>query len=140
MSRRSYFIINSDSFKNVFKFALILISISLLIIAAANPQVGTRMEEVKQTGIDVFILLDDSLSMQAEDIKPSRLEKAKFQISNLIKRLRGDRIGLIIFSGAAYIQIPITTDYSAANLFLSAAPCSLSPLRRALATMAPSAC
>jgi Ca-activated chloride channel family protein len=78
------------------------------------------MQEVKQTGIDVFILLDVSNSMMAEDIKPNRLEKAKYQISNLINKLRGDRIGLIIFAGQAYIQIPLTTDYSAANLFLSA--------------------
>ena len=77
------------------------------------------MQEVKQTGIDVYILLDVSRSMQAEDIKPNRLEKAKYQISNLIQKLRGDRTGLIIFSGEAYIQFPLTTDYSAANLFLA---------------------
>ena len=109
-----------SGFKNTIRFSIVMISLFFLIIAAANPQVGTKMEEVKQTGIDVFILLDVSLSMQAEDIKPNRLEKAKFQISNLIDKLRGDRIGLVIFSGEAYIQIPLTTDYSAANLFLSA--------------------
>ena len=102
------------------KFALILLALTCLVFAAANPQVGTKMQEVKQTGIDVFILLDVSNSMMAEDIKPNRLEKAKYQISNLINKLRGDRIGLIIFAGQAYIQIPLTTDYSAANLFLSA--------------------
>jgi len=75
---------------------------------------------VKQTGIDVYILLDVSLSMNAEDIKPNRLEKAKYQISNLINKLKGDRIGLVIFSGQAYVQFPLTTDYAAANLFLSA--------------------
>ena len=106
--------------KSKIKFSLILLALSLLIIAYANPQVGTKMQEVKQTGIDVYILLDVSRSMQAEDIKPNRLEKAKYQISNLIQKLRGDRIGLIIFSGEAYIQFPLTTDYSAANLFLSA--------------------
>jgi len=106
--------------KNYFKFGVILIAIVCAIFAAANPQVGTKLQEVKQTGIDVFILLDVSLSMTAEDIKPNRLEKAKYQISNLIQKLRGDRIGLIIFSGRAYIQFPLTTDYSAANLFLSA--------------------
>ncbi len=106
--------------KKWIKLGLILLAIACLIIAAANPQVGTKMQEVKQTGIDVFILLDVSLSMTAEDIKPNRLEKAKYQISNLINKLRGDRIGLIIFSGQAYIQFPLTTDYSAANLFLSA--------------------
>jgi Ca-activated chloride channel homolog len=106
--------------KSWLKFSIILLALSSLILAAANPQVGTKMEEVKQTGIDVFILLDVSTSMLAQDIKPSRLEKAKYQISNLIRRLQGDRIGLIIFSGAAYVQIPLTTDYSAANLFLNA--------------------
>ncbi|OGU75348.1 MAG: hypothetical protein A2V93_09790 [Ignavibacteria bacterium RBG_16_34_14] len=106
--------------KNTFKFSLVIISLFFLIITAANPQVGTKMEEVKQTGIDVFILLDVSNSMRAEDIKPNRLEKAKYQIANLINKLRGDRIGLIIFAGDAYVQIPLTTDYSAANLFLSA--------------------
>jgi Ca-activated chloride channel family protein len=102
------------------KFVIILLALTCLVFAAANPQVGTKMQEVKQTGIDVFILLDVSNSMMAEDIKPNRLEKAKYQISNLINKLRGDRIGLIIFAGQSYVQIPLTTDYSAANLFLSA--------------------
>ena len=106
--------------KSKIKFGLILIVLALLIMAFSNPQVGTKMQEVKQTGIDVYILLDVSRSMQAEDIKPNRLEKAKYQISNLIQKLRGDRIGLIVFSGEAYIQFPLTTDYSAANLFLNA--------------------
>jgi Ca-activated chloride channel family protein len=106
--------------KNYVKFLIIILAFACLIIAAANPQVGTKLQEVKQTGIDVFILLDVSRSMNAEDIKPNRLEKAKYQISNLIQKLAGDRIGLIIFAGKAYIQFPLTTDYSAASLFLSA--------------------
>ena len=106
--------------KNYVKFGIVLLAFACLIIAAANPQVGTKLQEVKQTGIDVFILLDVSRSMSAEDIKPNRLEKAKYQISNLIQKLHGDRIGLIIFAGKAYIQFPLTTDYSAAGLFLSA--------------------
>ena len=109
-----------SSIKRWMKFVILLIAFTCLVFAAANPQVGTKMQEVKQTGIDVFILLDVSYSMNAEDIKPSRLDKAKYQISNLINKLRGDRIGLIIFAGQAYVQIPLTTDYSAANLFLSA--------------------
>ncbi len=106
--------------KNWFKAGLILFALILLIFAAANPQVGTRVQEVKQTGIDVFIALDVSRSMLAQDIKPDRLDQAKFQISSLINKLRGDRIGLIIFAGDAFVQFPLTTDYSAANLFLSA--------------------
>jgi Ca-activated chloride channel family protein len=109
-----------SSYKQWIKYSVMLIVFACLILAAANPQVGTKLQEVKQTGIDVFILLDVSNSMLAEDIKPNRIEKAKYQISNLINRLRGDRIGLIIFAGQAYIQFPLTTDYSAANLFLSA--------------------
>lgn len=106
--------------KLFFKSGLIVLSIILLIFALANPQIGSKVEEVKQVGIDVYILLDVSLSMKAEDIKPSRLEKAKHEISKLIQKLNGDRIGLIVFSGKAFIQFPLTTDYSAANLFLSA--------------------
>ncbi len=111
---------SASTFKHWIKFSVLIVVLACLILAAANPQVGTKLQEVKQTGIDVFILLDVSNSMMAEDIKPNRLEKARNQISNLINKLRGDRIGLIIFAGDAYIQFPLTTDYSAANLFLNA--------------------
>lgn len=106
-------------FKEHFKFSLALVAIVMLILATARPQIGSRIEEVKQIGIDVYILLDVSMSMKAEDIRPNRLEKAKNEITSLIRRLEGDRIGLIVFAGQAYIQFPLTTDYSAANLFLS---------------------
>jgi Ca-activated chloride channel family protein len=111
---------NYSRVKSSVKFGIIILVFILLVIAAANPQVGTKMEEVKQSGIDVYILLDVSLSMKAEDIRPNRLDRAKFQISSLIQKLRGDRIGLIIFAGQAYVQFPLTSDYSAANLFLNA--------------------
>jgi Ca-activated chloride channel family protein len=104
--------------KRVLKYALLLLAAALLIIGLANPQVGTRLEEVKQEGVDLFMALDVSLSMKAEDIKPNRLEKAKFEIRNLISRLSGDRVGLIVFAGDAFTQFPLTTDYGAANLFL----------------------
>ncbi|HEX2866851.1 MAG TPA: VWA domain-containing protein [Ignavibacteriales bacterium] len=113
--------------KYFLKSGIILLVVTLLILALANPQVGTRYEEVKQTGIDVFILLDVSLSMKAEDIKPNRLEMAKHSIASLIDRLRGDRIGLVVFSGDAYIQFPLTTDYAAAKLLLSAVSTSTVP-------------
>ena len=116
-----------SGFKNIVKFGVMLLSIIFLIFALANPQIGTKVEEVKQVGIDVYILLDVSLSMKAEDIKPSRLEKAKHEISKLIQRLRGDRIGLVVFSGEAYVQFPLTTDYAAANLFLNAVDVSSVP-------------
>jgi len=106
--------------KRVLKFTIKLFAITLIIFGLAAPQFGSKIEEVKQVGIDVFIALDVSLSMTAEDIKPNRLEKAKYEITQLIKKLNGDRIGLIVFAGQAYVQIPLTTDYSAAKLFLDA--------------------
>jgi Ca-activated chloride channel family protein len=113
--------------KGIIKSGIIVFSIALLLLAAADPQVGTKIENVKETGIDIYIILDVSLSMQAQDIKPSRLEKAKLEISNLIQKLHGDRIGLIVFAGEPFVQFPLTTDYSAANLFLSAADVSTVP-------------
>lgn len=111
---------NKSFTKETVKFSIYVIAYMLLVVALANPQTGSKLEEVKQVGIDVYICLDVSLSMQAEDLKPNRLTSAKYEISQLIKRLRGDRIGLIVFAGEAFIQFPLTTDYSAANLFLSA--------------------
>ncbi|MEK6566450.1 MAG: VWA domain-containing protein, partial [Bacteroidota bacterium] len=81
---------------------------------------GTRLEEIKREGIDLFVVLDVSLSMKAEDIKPSRLEKAKRDVSELLKKLSGDRVGLIVFAGDAFVQFPLTADYAAADLFISA--------------------
>jgi len=109
-----------SKYKSSFKFGVYLFALTMLLLALANPQVGTKIEEVKQIGIEVYILLDVSKSMLAEDIKPSRLEKAKYEISKLIQRLKGDKLGLIVFAGRAYVQIPLTSDYSAANLFLNA--------------------
>jgi Ca-activated chloride channel family protein len=104
--------------KRLWRFIFSLIAVGLLVVGLANPQIGTRLEEVKQEGVDLFMALDVSYSMKAEDIKPNRLEKAKLEIRNLIGRLSGDRIGMIVFAGDAFTQFPLTTDYSAANLFL----------------------
>jgi Ca-activated chloride channel family protein len=102
------------------KMLLLTAAISSVVVALANPQIGMRLEEVKQEGVDIFIALDVSLSMKAEDVNPNRLAKAKYEIGNLIDRLGGDRIGLIVFSGESYVQFPLTTDYSAADIFLDA--------------------
>ncbi|HTR82000.1 MAG TPA: VWA domain-containing protein [Bacteroidota bacterium] len=110
----------SSGAKRWVKMFLLAGAVSLLVIGLANPQIGTRLEDVKQEGVDIFIALDVSLSMKAEDVKPNRLEKAKYEINSLIDRLQGDRIGLIVFSGESYVQFPLTTDYSAADLFLDA--------------------
>ena len=98
-----------------------------MIIGISNPQIGTKMEEVKREGVDLMIALDLSNSMLAEDIKPNRLERARQAISRLIDKLEGDRIGLIVFAGDAYVQLPITTDYSAAKLFLSTVNTNIVP-------------
>lgn len=113
--------------KRNLKFALRLVALSLVVIGAANPQLGSKMEEVKREGIDIMILLDVSNSMNAEDIKPSRLEAAKQSISNLLSRIENDRIGLIVFAGRAYTQLPLTADGSAAKLFLSSISTYLFP-------------
>ena len=109
------------------KNIITLIIFIALIIGIANPQVGTKMEEVKREGVDLMIAIDLSNSMMAEDIKPNRLERAKLAISQLINKLKGDRIGLIVFAGDAYVQLPITTDYSAAKLFLSTVNTNIVP-------------
>jgi len=109
------------------KFLLISLCITNMIIGISNPQIGTKMEEVKREGVDLMIALDLSNSMLAEDIKPNRLERARQAISRLIDKLEGDRIGLIVFAGDAYVQLPITTDYSAAKLFLSTVNTNIVP-------------
>ena len=104
--------------KRIWKFILFTIAFMFVIFGIVNPQVGTKLEEVKRKGADLMICLDVSNSMKAEDLQPNRLEKAKQAISKLINKLEGDRLGIIVFGGEAYVQLPITTDYAAAKLFL----------------------
>ena len=102
-----------------YKFLLLLLSFTSLILALANPQIGSRFEKVERKGIDIMIALDVSNSMLSEDIQPNRIERAKQAVSRLIDNLSNDRIGLVVFAGKAYTQMPITTDYAAARLFLA---------------------
>lgn len=104
--------------KPIQKFIFFLVAIFFLIIGLVNPQIGTKLEEIKREGSDIVICLDVSNSMKAEDFSPNRLEKAKQAIEKLIDNLHNDRLGIIIFAGEAYVQLPITTDYAAAKLFL----------------------
>lgn len=94
--------------------SLLLLIFASLIVAWANPKVGTRYEEVTRTGIDLIVAVDVSTSMRAEDIQPSRIVAAKKELQNLINNLKGDRIGIIVFAGEGYTQLPLTSDYSAA--------------------------
>jgi Ca-activated chloride channel family protein len=103
----------------VFKFILLMISYSMLVLALADPQTGSKLEKIQRKGIDLMIALDVSNSMLAQDIRPSRLERSRQAIARLIDQLEGDRIGIVVFAGKAYVLLPITTDYAAARLFLS---------------------
>ncbi|MFA5419135.1 MAG: VWA domain-containing protein [Bacteroidales bacterium] len=118
---------NQSQTKGVIKLLIVLIGITYLIFGLLDPQVGSKLEKVKREGIDLYLVLDVSNSMLAEDIKPNRLERSKLAISNLIDKLEGDRIGIIIFAGNAYKQLPLTTDYSAARLFLSVVDTKIVP-------------
>jgi Ca-activated chloride channel family protein len=104
--------------RQIWKIVLLLASMGFLILALARPQVGTKLEEVKREGVDIMIAIDVSESMNAQDIKPSRIAKARHEVASLIEKLEGDRIGLIAFAGEAFVQCPLTLDYGAAKIFL----------------------
>ncbi len=110
-----------SKYKHTVKFLFLLLGLSTLIIAWANPQWGTKREKVKQKSVDIFIALDISQSMMAEDIRPNRLERARKFSQQLVNTLKGNRMGIILFAGNAYLQMPLTTDYAAAQLFLRSA-------------------
>lgn len=101
------------------RFALILLTLGGVLLALANPQVGSKIEKAQRKGVDLVVALDVSNSMLAQDIQPSRIERARQSIARLIDELENDRIGLIVFAGKAYTQLPITTDYSAAKMMLN---------------------
>ncbi len=105
-------------FKPILKLVVVLLGITCLIIGLVNPKIGTKMETVKREGIDVIFAIDVSKSMLAEDVAPSRLEKSKQLVSQIINNLANDRIGIIAYSGSAFPVLPITTDYSVAKMFL----------------------
>lgn len=109
------------------KFILFTVSFVLIVLAFANPRVAVGAQKVNRNGIDVMIALDVSKSMLAQDIKPTRLDRAKQVISRLIDRLGDDRIGLVIFAGRAYLQMPLTSDQGAAKMYLSSATPDLVP-------------
>lgn len=110
---------NYSSKKVKIRNTLIVFSFISLILGLANPKIGTKVEEVKIEGIDLFIAFDVSKSMLAEDISPNRIEKAKITLLKLIDKLRGDRIGVVIFAGESFLEMPLTTDYAAAKIFIS---------------------
>ena len=98
---------------------IIILGIIFILLASAGPQIGMKLTELTRQGVDIFILLDTSTSMNAEDVKPSRMEKAKYELGRLLNNLEGDRAGLIAFAGSAHLHCPLTEDYSASRLFLN---------------------
>lgn len=116
-----------SSLRHNVKFIMWSLAMVALAIGLASPQLGSKLDKVKARGVDIMIALDVSNSMLSEDVKPNRLENAKLAISKLIDNLRSDRIGMVVFAGKGYVQLPITTDYAAAKMFLSNISPSLVP-------------
>ncbi len=106
-------------FKPILKIFVLSLAIFFLVVALVNPKMGTKLETVKREGVDLVFAIDVSKSMLAEDIAPNRMEKSKQLVTQIINNLGSDRIGIIAYAGSAYPQLPITTDYSSAKLFLS---------------------
>lgn len=107
------------------KMTLVLLGMAFVVIALANPQVGTKMEKGKRAGGDIAICLDVSNSMMAEDLQPNRLERSKRVVANLLASRTGDRVSLVVFAGTSFIQMPLTNDYGATKLFLDQIDCSM---------------
>ncbi len=109
---------NKSRFKPILKLVVLCLAFASLTIALVNPKVGTKLETVKREGVDIVFAVDVSKSMLAEDIAPSRIEKSKQLVTQIINNLASDRVGIIAYAGKAFPQLPITTDYAAAKMFL----------------------
>ncbi|SDR69921.1 Ca-activated chloride channel family protein [Formosa sp. Hel1_31_208] len=109
---------NQSFFKSVLKVVMLSLAFACLSIALVNPKIGTKLETVKRQGVDIVFAVDVSKSMLAEDIAPNRLEKSKQLVSQIINNLASDRVGIIAYAGKAFPQLPITTDYASAKMFL----------------------
>ncbi len=118
-----------SSVNMVFKYLLMRLAAVFLVLALIDPQLGSKMAEAKVKGIDVVIAIDVSNSMMAEDLSPNRLSRATRAIEKMLDRLRGDRIGIVVFAGQAFVQLPITNDYAAGKLFLSSIDTDIVPVQ-----------
>ena len=116
-----------DERRQRWRAALMLAGFALLILALAGPEWGFHWEEVHREGVDLIVALDTSRSMLAEDVKPNRLERAKLAVLDLVKQLRGDRVGLVAFAGSAFVQCPLTLDYEAFSESLRAVDVGIIP-------------
>ncbi|GHT03451.1 membrane protein [Bacteroidia bacterium] len=118
---------DAASKKRHLKFWLLLACMALFVVVVAGPQFGSKLETVKKQGIEVMICLDVSNSMMAEDVSPNRLSKAKQLLARLVDDMNNDKVGLIVFAGDAYVQLPITSDYVSAKMFFSSLNPSMVP-------------
>ena len=109
---------NISDIKPILKIVTVIVGISMLIIALINPKIGTKIETFQRLGVDIVFAIDVSKSMLAEDISPSRMDKSKQLVGQVINNLGGDRIGIVAYAGKAFPQLPLTTDYSSAKMFL----------------------
>ncbi len=116
-------------FRNWLKFSILILVLASLVFAIARPQYGSKTEESERESAEIVIALDVSNSMLAEDIKPNRLERAKQAIVRLLQKTKDDKIGLVVFGGEAYTQIPLTSDYSGAELYLEAVNTNAIPVQ-----------
>ena len=103
------------------RLSLWLVGVALIVVALSRPQWGSEIEIVEQRGVQLMVVLDVSRSMLSQDVKPTRLDRAKLEISDLISRLKGDTVGIVLFSGASFIQFPLTADYATARTYLNSA-------------------
>ncbi|WP_452218501.1 VWA domain-containing protein [Lacinutrix undariae] len=110
---------NQSLFKGILKIVVLSLAFACLAIALVNPKIGTKLETVKREGVDIVFAVDVSKSMLAEDIAPNRLEKSKQLVTQIINNLASDRVGIIAYAGKAFPQLPITTDYASAKMFLN---------------------
>ena len=110
---------NKSFFKSVVKILLLCLTFASLTMALVNPKIGTKLETVKREGVDIVFAVDVSKSMLAEDVAPNRLEKSKQLVTQIINNLASDRVGIIAYAGTAFPQLPITTDYASAKMFLN---------------------
>lgn len=122
-------LISYSTDRPVFKFVLEMFALALLIFALANPQFGSKLKDVKRQGVEIMVALDVSNSMNARDISPDRLSKAKRSIELFINKLDGDMLGLVVFAGDAYIQIPMTDDYASSKMYLKSINTDIVPLQ-----------
>ncbi|GAA4235356.1 VWA domain-containing protein [Postechiella marina] len=110
---------NKSFFKSILKVIVLCLAFACLSMALVNPKNGTKLETVKREGVDIVFAVDVSKSMLAEDIAPNRLEKSKQLVTQIVNNLASDRVGIIAYAGKAFPQLPITTDYASAKMFLN---------------------